>query len=272
MLTGAAPDAVTALTGVRGPVVQTLPPLTGVSLADPLVALLDITTSLSDRNDGASLGVLQHQVEYAACEASVEREVVREPGEVVGLVASNIELPAHVEVGELAGREAGDVVEVVHLQPGLPAPPSDMDRVDDKSLVHWCRGEDSPGPGPQVPGQQDVALDEGDGQVVAALASCPALAEEQQQRHLLHQAGGEVELGLEEEADVPGSFVGEEGGVARHPAGEGGLVEGDLLLAPPASPPRSAQTDEALVVLRAQAGPPVQAGVGTAGQSLTQRP
>ena len=117
----------------------------------------------------------------------------------------------------------------------------------DQPWVDRCPSEDPPGPGPQVPGQQQVALDVGDGQVVAALASCPALAEEQQQRHLLHQAGGEVELGLEEQSNVPGSFVGEEGGVARHPAGEGGLVERDLLLAPPSPPPVAAQTDEALL-------------------------
>ena len=90
-------------------------------------------------------------------------------------------------------------------------------------------------------------LDVGHSQVVTALASRPALAEEQEQRHLLHQAGGEVELGLEEHPHVPGCLVGEEGGVARHPAGEGRLVESHGLLAPPSSPPVATQTDEALL-------------------------
>ena len=136
---------------------------------------------------------------------------------------------------------------MVHLQPGLPAQPAHVDRVDVEPLVDRSRGEDPPRPGPEVPGQQDVALDEGDGQVVAALAGGPALAQEHQESHLLHQAGREVELGLEEEAHVLGGLVGEEGGVAGHPAGEGGLVERDLLLTPPSSPPVTTEADEALL-------------------------
>ena len=136
---------------------------------------------------------------------------------------------------------------MVHLEPGLPAKPPHVDRVDVEPLVDRSRSEEPPGPRPQVPGQQDVALDEGDGQVVAPLAGGPALAQEQQESHLLHQAGREVELGLEEEANIRGGLVGEERGVAGHPAGEGGLVERDLLLTPPSSPPVAAQTDEALL-------------------------
>ena len=48
--------------------------------------------------------VPEHEVEDAAGEAGVEREVVRQPGEVVGLVAAQEELPVHVEVGQLACR------------------------------------------------------------------------------------------------------------------------------------------------------------------------
>ena len=79
------------------------------------MALLDVPPSLGDRNHGTSVRTLQHQVEYAAREAGVEREVVREPGEVVGLMAANIELAPHIEVGQLPGRQAGDVPEVRYI-------------------------------------------------------------------------------------------------------------------------------------------------------------
>ena len=36
-----------------------------------------------------------------------------------------------------------------------------VDGVDDQPLVHRGRGEDSPGPRPQVPGEQEVALQSG---------------------------------------------------------------------------------------------------------------
>ena len=120
MEAGAARGPVTALTGVRGPVVQTLPPLARVSVTDPLMTLLDIPTSLGDRNHGSPVRSLQHQVEYAAREAGVERKVVREPGEVVGLMAANIELAPHIEVGQLPGRQTGEVPEVRYIQALLP--------------------------------------------------------------------------------------------------------------------------------------------------------
>ena len=44
---------------------------------------------------------------------------MRQPGEVVVLVTSDVELASQIEVGQLARGEPGDVVEVVHLQPGL---------------------------------------------------------------------------------------------------------------------------------------------------------
>ena len=73
-----------------------------------------------------------------------------------------------------------------------------MDRVDQQPLVHRGRGEypgsavQSPGAecclpagaGPQVPGEEDVTLDVGDGEVVRARPVGTRLAHEQQQRHL----------------------------------------------------------------------------------------
>ena len=56
-----------------------------------------------------------------------------------------------------------------------------------------------------------------------------------------------MELGLEEDAHVPGSFVGQKGGISGHPAGEGGLVEGYLLLTPASPATVSTETNEALV-------------------------
>ena len=40
---------------------------------------------------------------------------MRQPCEVVILVAANIELPADIEVRQLTRGQAGDVLEVVHL-------------------------------------------------------------------------------------------------------------------------------------------------------------
>ena len=70
-VTGAAPGPVTALAGVGGPVVQTLPPLAGISLTASLVALLDVPAPLGHRNPGLSLGTLQDQVKDAAGEPFV---------------------------------------------------------------------------------------------------------------------------------------------------------------------------------------------------------
>ena len=103
---------------------------------------------------------------------------MRQPSEVVVLVAAHIELTTHIEVGQLAGCQAGDVLEVVNLEPAKAAHAANMNGVDVDPLVNRGRGEDPPGAGPQVPGQQEVALDVGHGQVVAALASRPALTQE----------------------------------------------------------------------------------------------
>ena len=43
----------------------------------------------------------------------------------------------------------------------LATQPAHVDGVDDQPLVHRGRGEDSPGPGTQVPGEQEVALQSG---------------------------------------------------------------------------------------------------------------
>ena len=80
---------------------------------------------------------------------------MRQSGEVVGLVAAQKEFPSHVEVGQLAGGQARQVGEMVnlqyrlgyyrkyldHLEPALPAPPPDVDRVDQQPLVHRGRRE-----------------------------------------------------------------------------------------------------------------------------------
>ena len=88
--------------------------------AHRLVAPLDVPASDRGRYDGGAAGPggPQHQVEDAAGEAGVEREVVRQVGEVVGGVAADVELLVHVEVGQLAGGQARDVVEVVNLGKG----------------------------------------------------------------------------------------------------------------------------------------------------------
>ena len=82
-----------------------------------------------------------------------------QPREVVSLVTSDEELPINVEVGQLAGGEAGDVPEVIHLEPGAPAPAANVDRVDIEPLIHRGGGEYPPGSRPEVPCQQNVALD-----------------------------------------------------------------------------------------------------------------
>ena len=63
--------------------------------------------------------------------------------------------------------------------------PADVDAVHIDPLVHRSGSEDPPGPGAQVPGEQDVALDEGDGEVVGAGSLRPRLAKEHQQCHLV---------------------------------------------------------------------------------------
>ena len=60
-----------------------------------------------------------------------------------------------------------------------------MDAVHIDPLIHWLRCEDPPRPGAQVPGEEDVALDEGDRQVVRAGPLGPRLAKEHQQCHLV---------------------------------------------------------------------------------------
>ena len=147
------------------------------------------------------------------------------------LVAPDEELPVDIEVGQLAGRQAGDVSEVIHLEPSPPAPAANVHWVDIDPLIHRGGREDPPGPGPQIPGQQEVTLDIGDGQVVTALAHGALLTHEQQQGHLVDSVRGEVELCLEGHAHVVRGPVGQEGGVARHPGGEAGLVQADALLA-----------------------------------------
>ena len=81
-----------------------------------------------------------------------------QPSEVVSLMASDEELPVDIEVGQLARGEAGDVPEVIHLEPGPPSPPANVYRVDIQPLVHRGGGEDPSGARTQVPGQQNVAL------------------------------------------------------------------------------------------------------------------
>ena len=58
-----------------------------------------------------------------------------------------------------------------------------------------------------------------------------------------------MELGLEGHAHVGRGLVGEEGGVARHPGGEAGLVKGDALLADGAPPTMGAETEESITRL-----------------------
>ena len=82
-----------------------------------------------------------------------------QPREVVSLVTSDEELPVDIEVGQLAGGEAGDVPEVIHLEPGAPAPAANVDRVDIQPLIHRGGSEDPPRASTQVPCQQNVALD-----------------------------------------------------------------------------------------------------------------
>ena len=59
-----------------------------------------------------------------------------------------------------------------------------------------------------------------------------------------------MELGLEGHAHVGRGLVGEEGGVARHPGGEAGLVKGDALLADGAPPSMGAETEKSITRLR----------------------
>ena len=236
------------------------------------MALLHVPPSLRDWHHAPPLTALQHKVEYTAGEARVEWQVVRQLGEVVRLVTSNIELSTHVEVRQLSGGQTGDVFEVIHLEPGTTPPSTYVDGVDVEPLVYRGGSEDPPGPGPEVPCQEKVALDVGHGQVVAALPGRPPLAHEDQQSHLVHHVGGEVELGLEIHTDILRRLVGEEGGVPRHPAGEGGLQEGDLLLTQRAPPAVRTETDEAPGLTLTNAGATVETRRDTAGQSLTQRP
>lgn len=56
--------------------------------------------------------------------------------------------------------------------------------MDVDPVIHWGGGEDPPGPRPQVPGQQHVPFDVGDGQVVTALTHRALLAHEQEQGNL----------------------------------------------------------------------------------------
>ena len=53
---------------------------------------------------------------------------------------------------------------------------------------------------------------------------------EEEQRHLVDNTRGEVELELEAQVDPGRRLVGEEGGVAHHPGGVGGLAHLHLLL------------------------------------------
>lgn len=116
------------LARVRGPEVKTgAARATRRRVTHPLVTLLDIAASGGDRHQGLPSLVLEHEVKYAASEAGVQGEVVRQPRKVVGLVTPDEELPVDVEVGQLAGGEAGDVPEVVHLQPGPPPPAAEVD-------------------------------------------------------------------------------------------------------------------------------------------------
>ena len=81
-----------------------------------------------------------------------------------------------------------------------------------------------------------------------------------------------MKLGLHVEANVRGRRVGEEGGVAHHPGGEGWLGESlYLLLADSPAPTEGAQADESIPVSLAYAGSTVQAGVGVAHRPLAQR-
>ncbi len=62
--------------------------------------------------------------------------------------------------------------------------------------------------------------------------------------YLVNNVRGEEELGLEGHADVGRRRVGEEGGVARDPGGEAGLVQADALLADGAPPPVRTEAEE----------------------------
>ena len=63
------------------------------------------------------------QVENAPGETGMDRQVVGQTGEVEVLVSAQEELAVDVEVGEVAGGQAGDVWEVVHLHPASPPSP-----------------------------------------------------------------------------------------------------------------------------------------------------
>ena len=115
---------VRALTGERSPIVEAVSTLAGFRVTDSLVALLHISPSSRQRNHRHLVSSLHHQVKDAAGEPGVDGQIVRETGEVVDLVATNEELAVDVEVGEVAGGQAGDVWEVVHLHPAPPASPS----------------------------------------------------------------------------------------------------------------------------------------------------
>ena len=179
---GGARCTIWTLAGVGGAIVQAEATLAGVPVTHPLLTLLDISPSQRQRysRHGRLLAALRppchHNVKNAAGEAGVNRQVVRQASEVEVLVAAHKKFPIDIEAGQPAGRHAGNVGKVVHLEPGCPPPPPRMHGVNVDPVVHRRLGEDPPRASAQVPGEQDVALDVADGQVVGALAVGPLLA------------------------------------------------------------------------------------------------
>ena len=116
--------AVWALAGEGSPVVEAVSTLAGFCVTDSLVTLLHVSPSSRQRNHGHLVSSFHHEVKDATGEPSVDGKIVRETGEVVDLVATDEELAVDVEVGEVAGSQAGDIGEVVHLHPAPPASPA----------------------------------------------------------------------------------------------------------------------------------------------------
>jgi len=88
--------------------------------------LLHISPSSRQRNHGHLVSSFHHEVKDATGEPCVDGKIVWETGEVVNLVAADEELAVDVEVGEVAGSQAGDIGEVVHLHPAPPASPANL--------------------------------------------------------------------------------------------------------------------------------------------------